>query len=216
MTRSTRWCEVPEHPGPLRNQSGRHQHRPARHRRVLRARQAGAARPRHTATTTATPRSACPRGLRLQAIVRQRRPARRLRGPGERRRHPADRRQHRRQPSDSVPAARANPNTTLIVVDPRVTKTAMMADLHLPLRPRSDLALINGIAHILHRDGPDRSRLHRRRTPTGFDELRRLLENIHARALLRRSPASSAELIATRGHRSTAGRGRRSSAGRWA
>ena len=43
----------------------------------------------------------------------------------------------------------ANPSKTLIVVDPRVTKTAMLADLHLPLRPRSDLALVNGIIHIL-------------------------------------------------------------------
>src|SRR5690606_38532856 len=36
---------------------------------------------------------------------------------------------------------------TLVVIDPRVTKTAMMADLHLPVRPRSDLALINGLIH---------------------------------------------------------------------
>ena len=45
------------------------------------------------------------RGVGLQAVVRQRRPARRLRGPRARRRHPADRRQHRREPSDPVPAA---------------------------------------------------------------------------------------------------------------
>src|SRR5205085_5151988 len=43
----------------------------------------------------------------------------------------------------------ANTSKTLVVVDPRVTKTAMLADLHLPLKPRSDLALINGIIHIL-------------------------------------------------------------------
>ena len=43
----------------------------------------------------------------------------------------------------------ANPRKTLIVADPRVTKTAMLANLHLPLKPRSDLALINGIIHIL-------------------------------------------------------------------
>jgi anaerobic selenocysteine-containing dehydrogenase len=43
----------------------------------------------------------------------------------------------------------ANPNKTLIVADPRVTKTAMMADLFLPLKPRSDIALINGMIHIL-------------------------------------------------------------------
>lgn len=46
----------------------------------------------------------------------------------------------------------ANPHKTLIVVDPRVTKTAMLADLHLPLKPRSDLALVNGLIHILIRD----------------------------------------------------------------
>jgi assimilatory nitrate reductase catalytic subunit len=43
----------------------------------------------------------------------------------------------------------ANRAKTLIVADPRVTKTAMLADLHLPLKPRSDLALINGLIHIL-------------------------------------------------------------------
>ena len=45
-----------------------------------------------------------------------------------------------------------NKNQKLIVVDPRVTKTAMMADLHLAIKPRSDIALLNGIAHILIRD----------------------------------------------------------------
>lgn len=43
----------------------------------------------------------------------------------------------------------ANRSKTLIVADPRVSKTAMMANLHLPLKPRSDLALLHGIAHIL-------------------------------------------------------------------
>ncbi len=43
----------------------------------------------------------------------------------------------------------ANPHKTVIVADPRVTKTAMLADLHLPLKPRTDLALLHGIAHIL-------------------------------------------------------------------
>jgi len=43
----------------------------------------------------------------------------------------------------------ANRSRTLIVADPRVTKTAMLADVHLPVKPRSDLALLNGIIHIL-------------------------------------------------------------------
>jgi assimilatory nitrate reductase catalytic subunit len=43
----------------------------------------------------------------------------------------------------------ANRDKTLIVLDPRVTKTAMPADVHVALKPRSDLALLNGIIHIL-------------------------------------------------------------------
>jgi len=43
----------------------------------------------------------------------------------------------------------ANQSKILIVADPRVTKTAMMADIYLPLKPRSDIALLNGILHIL-------------------------------------------------------------------
>ena len=46
-----------------------------------------------------------------------------------------------------------NQHCTLIVVDPRVTKTAMRADLHLPIKPRGDIALLNGIAHILIQEG---------------------------------------------------------------
>jgi anaerobic selenocysteine-containing dehydrogenase len=37
----------------------------------------------------------------------------------------------------------------VIVVDPRVTKTAMVADVHLALRPRSDVALLNGMIKVL-------------------------------------------------------------------
>ncbi len=63
-----------------------------------------------------------------------------------------------------------NKKRTLIVVDPRVTKTAMMADIHLPVKPRSDIALINGIAHILIRDGLiDRDYISEH--TSGFDEL---------------------------------------------
>ena len=63
-----------------------------------------------------------------------------------------------------------NKKRTLIVVDPRVTKTAMMADIHLPIKPRGDIALINGIAHILIRDGLiDRDYIAEH--TTGFDEL---------------------------------------------
>jgi assimilatory nitrate reductase catalytic subunit len=41
----------------------------------------------------------------------------------------------------------------IVVVDPRKTETAMAATLHLPLRPKSDLALFYGLAHLLIREG---------------------------------------------------------------
>jgi anaerobic selenocysteine-containing dehydrogenase len=41
----------------------------------------------------------------------------------------------------------------IIVVDPRRTETAMAATIHLPLRPKSDLTLFYGLAHLLIREG---------------------------------------------------------------
>lgn len=41
----------------------------------------------------------------------------------------------------------------ILVIDPRKTETAMAATLHLPLRPKSDLALFYGLAHLLIREG---------------------------------------------------------------
>ncbi|WTI71658.1 molybdopterin-dependent oxidoreductase [Streptomyces sp. NBC_00728] len=41
----------------------------------------------------------------------------------------------------------------LIVVDPRRSATADKADLFLPVRPGTDLALLNGLLHLLHENG---------------------------------------------------------------
>jgi anaerobic selenocysteine-containing dehydrogenase len=41
----------------------------------------------------------------------------------------------------------------VIVADPRWTPTADVADLHLALRPGSDIALLNGLLHVLWREG---------------------------------------------------------------
>jgi ferredoxin-nitrate reductase len=42
---------------------------------------------------------------------------------------------------------------TVIVVDPRRTETAAAADLHLPVRPGSDLPLLNAMLGVIARDG---------------------------------------------------------------
>ncbi|MBH8576707.1 nitrate reductase [Nostocaceae cyanobacterium CENA369] len=48
---------------------------------------------------------------------------------------------------------RKNRKVKMIVVDPRHTPTAEAADLHLAIRPGTDIDLLNGIAHLLMRWG---------------------------------------------------------------
>jgi assimilatory nitrate reductase catalytic subunit len=46
-------------------------------------------------------------------------------------------------------AKQANPNVKIIVIDPRRSATAELADAHLPLKAGSDVALFNGLLHYL-------------------------------------------------------------------
>ncbi|MEU1177019.1 molybdopterin-dependent oxidoreductase [Streptomyces sp. NPDC005820] len=48
---------------------------------------------------------------------------------------------------------RVKAGAKLIVVDPRRTATAAKADLFLQIRPGADLALLNGLLHLLHANG---------------------------------------------------------------
>jgi assimilatory nitrate reductase catalytic subunit len=41
----------------------------------------------------------------------------------------------------------------VIVVDPRVTMFAQMADIHLPIRPGTDVVLLNALAHVILKEG---------------------------------------------------------------
>ncbi len=50
-------------------------------------------------------------------------------------------------------ADRLKAGARLIVVDPRRTTTAEKADLFLQIRPGTDLALLNGILHLLVESG---------------------------------------------------------------
>ena len=59
-------------------------------------------------------------------------------------------------------ADRLKAGAKLIVVDPRRTATAEKADLFLQIRPGTDLALLNGILHLLVENGAIDERFHRR------------------------------------------------------
>jgi assimilatory nitrate reductase catalytic subunit len=50
-------------------------------------------------------------------------------------------------------AKRARPDMKIVVIDPRRTETCGIADLHLALRPGSDVALFNGLLASLQRRG---------------------------------------------------------------
>ncbi|MGW0880606.1 molybdopterin oxidoreductase family protein [Streptomyces sp. NPDC002671] len=60
---------------------------------------------------------------------------------------------------------------TLIVIDPRRTKTAEQADLHLAPRPGTDLALALGLLHLVVAEGRTDEEYIRERT-TGWEEAR--------------------------------------------
>ncbi|MDE2440051.1 MAG: molybdopterin-dependent oxidoreductase [Betaproteobacteria bacterium] len=46
-------------------------------------------------------------------------------------------------------ARAANPDLKIIVADPRRSESAEIADLHLPIKPGTDIALFNGMLHVL-------------------------------------------------------------------
>jgi len=65
-------------------------------------------------------------------------------------------------------AQRARPDMRLVVIDPRATATSADADLHLPLRPGSDVLLFNGLlAYLAWRGAIDASFIARH--TEGFD-----------------------------------------------
>ncbi len=65
---------------------------------------------------------------------------------------------------------RVKAGAKLIVVDPRRSATADKADLFLQVRPGSDMALLNGLLHLLHRNGSTNPDFITRYTE-GWDEL---------------------------------------------
>jgi anaerobic selenocysteine-containing dehydrogenase len=66
-----------------------------------------------------------------------------------------------------------------MVADPRWTETADLADLHLALRPGSDIALLNGMLHVLWREGKLDERFIAEHT-TGWEAVRGVIERYPA------------------------------------
>lgn len=63
----------------------------------------------------------------------------------------------------------------VIVVDPRVTMFAQMADIHLPITPGTDLVLLNAMAHVILKDGLEDQHYIKTHT-NGFEDFKTLVE----------------------------------------
>ena len=90
-------------------------------------------------------------------------------------------------------AKRARPEMKLIVVDPRRTETADMADLHLAILPGTDVALYNGMLHILARDGL-LDMAHVQRHTHGFEELMAVVRDFTPEAVAQTCGIAQADL----------------------
>ena len=62
----------------------------------------------------------------------------------------------------------------VIVVDPRVTMFAQMADIHLPITPGTDLVLLNSLAHVILKEGLE-DRAYIEAHTSGFTEFAELV-----------------------------------------
>ncbi len=69
-----------------------------------------------------------------------------------------------------------NPNKKVIVIDPRASKTSQMADVFVPIKPRTDLALYNGLAYIVMEQGWEDEGYIKANT-NGYKELKKHLQD---------------------------------------
>jgi ferredoxin-nitrate reductase len=98
----------------------------------------------------------------------------------------------------------ARPGTVIIVVDPRRTLTARGADLHLPVRPGGDIALLNALGRLLL-DRKARDAEFIARHTTGFESYERFLAEQDVEELCREAGVTRELLETAAGHIARAG-----------
>jgi anaerobic selenocysteine-containing dehydrogenase len=77
-----------------------------------------------------------------------------------------------------------DPDKLLIVVDPRISETARIADIHLPIRPGTDALLLKAMISIVLDEGWE-SKAYIEEHTSEFDQVKRLFLNFDARAAVR-------------------------------
>ncbi len=91
-------------------------------------------------------------------------------------------------------AKRANPAMKIIVADPRRTDTCVIADLHLPVQPGSDVMLFNGMLHLMLWEGWTDTAYIAAHT-SGFDELKALVRDCTPEKVAQVCGISQADLL---------------------
>ncbi|OYD07080.1 nitrite reductase [Paludifilum halophilum] len=91
--------------------------------------------------------------------------------------------------------AKAN-GAVLIVIDPRKTPTAKLADIHLAVRPGGDVALVNGILKVIVEEGYTDEAFLRNHT-TGGEALMDYLQSVSIGEAARESGVPAEEIIRT-------------------
>jgi anaerobic selenocysteine-containing dehydrogenase len=74
-----------------------------------------------------------------------------------------------------------DPDKLLIVVDPRLSETAKIANIHLPIRPGTDALLLKAMIAIILREGWQ-NKTYLDNFTTGFDQITSFFQNFDARA----------------------------------
>jgi len=98
---------------------------------------------------------------------------------------------------DTLRDLRKDPKRTMVVIDPRRTETAKLADIHLQLRPGTDAFLMSAILAIIVREELfDREFI--RQHCTGFDTVEQALRNIPVEEYVKRAdvPLADVEKVA--------------------
>lgn len=70
-----------------------------------------------------------------------------------------------------------DPDRTMVVIDPRRTQTAALADIHVPVKPGTDAYLLAALVAIILQEGLEDSTFINRHT-VGFEEVKRVFKNI--------------------------------------
>ena len=76
-----------------------------------------------------------------------------------------------------------NPDKLLVVIDPRRSETARIADIHLALRPGTDALMVRAMIAIILENGWEKLDYLKKHT-TGFDQVRSWFENLDVDAAL--------------------------------